>query len=318
MDRLEPEPDDQANDGGGTISVNGGETWARADADGAVLSRDHHMCRTHLRRAGQQHRVRVERAGREAPADPAAAPSALYPVGGGEVAIASDPRNPDVFYAGSYGHPTRLDSGQEAPGQPPDNPWATDQGIAERFQWTFPIVAPPTDSGRIAARLEIHQRRGRLGRISGPRAEGHGRVGGPITKDNTGVETYATVFSLAPSPKDAGVIWSGSDDGFVHVTRNGGTNWKNVTPKAVGDFARISLIEASPFRAGTAYVAANRYQQDDFKPYVFRTDDYGETWTAITNGVGATDFARAIREDRDHARVRARRILARAVDVEES
>jgi hypothetical protein len=105
------------------------------------------------------------------------------------------------------------------------------------------------------------------------------------------------VFSIAPSPKDAGVIWSGSDDGIVQVTRNGGTSWKNVTPKGLGDFARISLIDASPHRAGTAYVAANRYQQDDFKPYVFRTDDYGETWTAITAGVGATDFARAIRED---------------------
>jgi hypothetical protein len=124
-----------------------------------------------------------------------------------------------------------------------------------------------------------------------------GASGGPITKDNTGVETYATVFTIAPSAKDGGVIWAGSDDGYVQVTRNGGTNWKNVTPKALGDFARISLIEASPFRAGTAYVAANRYQQDDFKPYVFRTDDYGENWTAITAGIGATDFARAIRED---------------------
>jgi hypothetical protein len=83
----------------------------------------------------------------------------------------------------------------------------------------------------------------------------------------------------------------------VQVTRNGGTSWKNVTPKGLADFARISLIEASPFRAGTAYVAANRYQQDDFTPYVFRTDDYGETWTAITIGVAANDFARAIRED---------------------
>jgi hypothetical protein len=125
-----------------------------------------------------------------------------------------------------------------------------------------------------------------------------GASGGPITKDNTGVETYATVFTIAPSAKDGNVIWAGSDDGYVHVTRNGGTAWKNVTPKGIGDYARISLIEASPFRVGTAYVAANRYQQDDFKPYVFRTDDYGETWTTITNGVGANDFARAIREDR--------------------
>jgi hypothetical protein len=105
------------------------------------------------------------------------------------------------------------------------------------------------------------------------------------------------VFTIAPSPKDGNLIWAGSDDGFVQVTRNGGTSWKNVTPKDLGDFARISLIEASPFRPGTAYVAANRYQQDDFKPYVFRTDDFGETWTAITTGIAPNDFARAIRED---------------------
>src|SRR4029077_16242687 len=113
----------------------------------------------------------------------------------------------------------------------------------------------------------------------------------------TGVETYATVFTIAPSPKDGNLIWAGSDDGYVQVTRNGGTNWKNVTPKSLGDFARISLIEASPFRPGTAYVAANRYQMDDFAPYVFRTDDFGETWTTITSGVPAHEFARAIRED---------------------
>src|SRR4029077_9959107 len=130
-----------------------------------------------------------------------------------------------------------------------------------------------------------------------------GASGGPITKDNTGVETYATVFTIAPSARDANVIWAGSDDGYVQVTRNGGTSWKNVTPKALGEVARISLIEASPFRAGTAYVAANRYQQDDFKPYVFRTDDYGETWTSITTGVGANDFARAIREDVKRAKL---------------
>src|SRR5262249_43819717 len=108
---------------------------------------------------------------------------------------------------------------------------------------------------------------------------------------------------IAPSARDGNVIWAGSDDGYVQVTRNGGTSWKNVTPKGIGDFARISLIEASPFRAGGAYLAANRYQQDDFKPYVFRTDDFGETWTAITSGVSPSDFARAIREDRTRERL---------------
>src|SRR5262249_32335023 len=127
--------------------------------------------------------------------------------------------------------------------------------------------------------------------------------GGPITRDETGVETYATVFTIAPSPKDASLIWSGSDDGYVQVTRDGGRSWRTVTPKDLPAFSRISLIEASPFRAGTAYVAANHYQRDDFAPYVYRTDDYGETWTKIVAGIKPRDFARAIREDTKRAKM---------------
>jgi hypothetical protein len=235
----------------------------------------------------------------------------FYSVGGGESGyIASDPRNPDIFYAGSYGGLiTRFDkrTGQERQVNPyPDNPMGyASANIAERFQWTFPIVIAPTDPRIIYVGSQHVWKSTNEGqsweRIS-PDLTRHdpktmGPSGGPLTKDNTGVETYATVFAIAPSARDGNVIWAGSDDGYVQVTRNAGTSWKNVTPKALGDFARISLIEASPFRPGTAYVAANRYQQDDFKPYVFRTDDYGETWAAITNGVEPNDFARSIRED---------------------
>jgi hypothetical protein len=241
----------------------------------------------------------------------------FYSVGGGESGyVASDPRSPDVFYAGSYGGLiSRLDrrTGQERAINPyPDNPMGyASADIAERFQWTFPIVMAPTDPGIIyvgSQHLWKSTNEGHSWTKISPDLTRHdpktmGSSGGPITKDNTGVETYATIFSIAPSAKDAAVIWTGSDDGYVQVTRNGGTSWKNVTPKGLGDLARISLIEASPFRAGTAYVAANRYQQDDFTPYVFRTDDYGETWTAITKGVAANDFARAIREDVKHPRL---------------
>jgi len=241
----------------------------------------------------------------------------FYSVGGGESGyIASDPRAPDVFYAGSYGGLiTRLDrrTGQEREINPhPDNPMGyASADIAERFQWTFPIVMAPTNPGVIYVGSQHVWRSTNEGqswaKIS-PDLTRHdpksmGSSGGPITKDNTGVETYATVFSIAPSARDANVIWTGSDDGYVQVTRDGGTNWKNVTPKDLPDFARISLVEASPLRAGTAYVAANRYQQDDFAPYVYRTDDYGATWTKITAGVGATDFARAIREDPKRAKL---------------
>ena len=124
-----------------------------------------------------------------------------------------------------------------------------------------------------------------------------GPSGGPITLDQTGVETYAVVFTLAPSSVDGRVIWAGSDDGYVHVTRDGGRNWEKVTPPDLPDYTRISLIEASPHDAGTAYLAGNRYQRADRAPYVYKTTDYGKTWTKIVRGLPAADFARAIRED---------------------
>jgi hypothetical protein len=188
----------------------------------------------------------------------------------------------------------------------PDNPMGYSAGdLRERFQWTYPIVFSPLEKGVVFATSQ-HVWRSVTGgdrweRIS-PDLTRHdpstlGPSGGPITLDQTGVETYATVFALAPSRLERGVLWAGSDDGLVHVTRDAGKTWKNVTPRALPDFARVSLIEASPHKAGTAYVAANRYQKADRAPYVFRTDDYGATWTAITGGLPADDFARVIRED---------------------
>jgi photosystem II stability/assembly factor-like uncharacterized protein len=306
----------EANDGGGTISVNGGETWTPELMPTAqfyhVITTRHvpyHIC------GAQQDNSTACVSSQTPQGGPGGsgggADQVFYSVGGGESGyIASDPRNPDIFYAGSYGGLiTRTDkrTGQERQVNPyPDNPMGyASADIAERFQWTFPIVMAPTDPRIIYVGSQHVWKSTNEGqsweRIS-PDLTRHdpktmGPSGGPLTKDNTGVETYATVFTIAPSAKDGNVIWAGSDDGYVQVTRNAGVNWKNVTPKALGDFARISLIEASPHRAGTAYVAANRYQQDDFKPYVFRTDDYGENWTAIVNGVEANDFARAVRED---------------------
>jgi hypothetical protein len=241
----------------------------------------------------------------------------FYSVGGGESGyVANDPKNPDVFFAGSYsGDITYFNrkTGQLRRVNPyPENPmgYAT-KDIAERFQWTFPIVYSPVDPAVLYVGSQ-HVWKTTTGgqrwmKIS-PDLTRHdpatmGDSGGPITRDETGVETYATIFSIAPSPKDGNLIWTGSDDGYVQVTRDGGATWKNVTPKALPDFARISLVEASPHRPGTAYVAANRYQHDDFGVYVYRTDDFGETWTAIANGVAPRDFARAIREDPARAKL---------------
>ncbi|HXV89763.1 MAG TPA: glycosyl hydrolase, partial [Gemmatimonadales bacterium] len=124
-----------------------------------------------------------------------------------------------------------------------------------------------------------------------------GPSGGPITKDNTSVEYYGTIFALAPSPHDSGTIWAGSDDGLVHVTRDGGRTWANVTPRDLPEWSLISIIEVSPHDPATAYVAATRYKLDDFRPYVFRTNDYGRSWRRITTGIPPTHFIRVVRED---------------------
>ncbi|HEY7789484.1 MAG TPA: hypothetical protein VIC33_03130, partial [Vicinamibacterales bacterium] len=124
-----------------------------------------------------------------------------------------------------------------------------------------------------------------------------GDSGGPITHDMNGPEVYATIFTIAPSRKEEGTIWTGSDDGLIYITRDGGKNWENITPKDMPEFTRVSMIDASPFKAGTAYVATKSYQLDDYTPYIYRTDDYGKTWTKIVNGIAPGDYVQAVRED---------------------
>jgi photosystem II stability/assembly factor-like uncharacterized protein len=312
----------EANDGSANVSVNGGETWTDQDVPTAQF---YHVITTtdvpyHVCGAQQDNStacVSSQAAGGGPGGAGGAADRVFYSVGGGESGyIANDPRNPDIFFAGSYGGLiTRFNrkTGQQREVNPyPDNPMGyPSKDIAERFQWTFPIVYSPVDPGTLYVSSQHVWKTTNEGqswtKIS-PDLTRHDPAtmagsGGPITKDETGVETYAVVFALAPSPKDGNLIWAGSDDGYVQITRDAGKTWKNVTPKDMPDFARISLIEASPFRPGTAYIAANHYQHDDFKPYVYRTDDYGETWTAIVTGIGDRDFARAIREDPKRAKL---------------
>jgi photosystem II stability/assembly factor-like uncharacterized protein len=293
------------NDGGANVSVNGGQTWtgqryATAQLYHVVTTADvpYHVC------GAQQDNstacVPVTGTGDD-----------FYPVGGGESGyIAADPGNPDIFYAGSYGGVlTRYDrrTGQmRAVNVWPDNPMGhSSSEMRERSQWTFPIVFSPLEPGVIYAGSQHLWRTRTEGqsweRISPDltRADPStmGPSGGPITLDQTGVETYATIFTIAPSRKEPGTIWVGTDDGYLQVTRDAGATWLNVTPADLPPFSRISLIEASPHRPETAFLAANRYQRDDRAPYFYRTDDYGRTWKKVVNGIAGGDFARAIRED---------------------
>ncbi len=121
--------------------------------------------------------------------------------------------------------------------------------------------------------------------------------GGPITHDMNSPEIYGTVFSLAPGKTDVNILWAGSDDGLLNVTRDGGKAWTNVTPKEMPDFGRVSQIDSSMFDPAVAYVAVKRPLLDDHAPYIFRTRDFGRTWTKIVAGIGAADFVHTVRED---------------------
>jgi hypothetical protein len=174
-----------------------------------------------------------------------------------------------------------------------------------RFQWNYPLLFSPHDRKVLYAAANVLFRSTSEGMswevISGDLTRNdksrQGPSGGPITKDNTSVEYYGTIFSVAESPVAKGVIWTGSDDGLVHLSRDNGKTWKNVTPRELPEWAQINSIDASSHDAGVAYIAATRYKSDDFRPLLYKTSDYGQTWTAINTGIPANAFTRVVRED---------------------
>ncbi len=303
----------QSNDGSANVTVNGGQTWTDQDIPTGqfynVFTTRHvpyHIC-------GAQQDNSTACVGSQANpgGGEGSLPPIFYAVGGGESGyIAPDPNDLNVFYAGSYGGMlSRLDreTGQQRMVNIyPNNPMGYSAiDIKERFQWTYPIVFSPIDSKVLYASSQYLWRTTTGGqnwvKMSPNLTRSDPKTlqasGGPITKDQTGVETYAVIFTIAPSRQDINTIWTGSDDGWVHVTQDGGKSWSKVTPPDLPEFTRISLIEASPHQNGVAYLAGNRYQLGDRKPYVYKTADFGKTWQKIISGIPDTDFARTIRED---------------------
>ncbi|MEK6286710.1 MAG: glycosyl hydrolase [Acidobacteriota bacterium] len=299
-----------SNDGGGNVSINGGETWTGQNYPTAQLYRvattrdfPYHVC------GAQQDNSTVcvssEAGGR------GRTPSVMYAVGGGESGyIAPHPKNPNLFYAGSQGALlTRFDRStghtRDIQVYPLFFSGMPASALKERWQWTFPIVFSPHDSNVLYTSSQHLWKTTNDGqsweRISPDltRADPKtlGDSGGPITKDQNGPEIYGTIFTLAPSRLEANTIWTGSDDGLAYITRDGGKKWDKITPPDLPEFSRISLIEASPHKPGTAYLAAKRYQLDDRAPYIFKTDDYGKTWKKIVNGIRPDDYVHAVRED---------------------
>jgi photosystem II stability/assembly factor-like uncharacterized protein len=178
------------------------------------------------------------------------------------------------------------------------------ESLKYRFQWTFPIEFSPHDPDTLYVCSNFVHRstdEGHSWETISPdltRNDPEKIVSnGIITSDNSGAEIYCTIFAFQESPHEQGLFWAGTDDGLIHLSRDGGQNWENITPPTLPEWTRVTIIELSPWDAGTAYVAATKYQLDDITPYLFKTTDYGQTWSLITNGIPADDFTRVIRCD---------------------
>jgi len=230
---------------------------------------------------------------------------------GGESAhIAVDPNNNDIVYGGSYGaFLTRINhktNERRAINVWPDDPMGHGaEDMKYRFQWNFPVLFSPNNPKKLyAASNHLHAttNEGQTWEVISPDLTRNdsktlGPSGGPITKDNTGVEYYATIFAVAESTTEKGLIWTGSDDGLVHITKDDGKTWNNVTPKTMPEWMMINCIEIDPFNKGGAYIVGTKYKTGDYRPYLYKTTDYGVTWKKITNGIDNEDFTRALRAD---------------------
>src|SRR6266849_1999196 len=315
IDPTNPKRLINGNDGGATISTDGAQSWTsiynQPTAQFYHVTTDNRFPYYIYGAQQDNSTVGIASAGADGGIDRAD----WYDVGGGESGyIAPDPNDPEIVYAGSYGGEiTRLDhrTGETQAVNPwPVNPigWAA-ADVKHRFQWTEPILFSPHDAKTLyfAGEMLFKTTDGGMSwstispDLTRNDKQKQQASGGPITKDNTGVEVYDTIFSVVESAVQKELIWAGTDDGLVHVTRDGGQHWENVTPKGMPEWGTVSMIEASPKDAGTVYMAVERHKMDDFSPYVFKTSDFGNTWTKLVNGLPASDYVHAVRVDPKHA-----------------
>jgi len=299
------------DDGGAEITYNGGQTWTAEDTQPTaemyrVITDDRFPYWVY---GGQQDNTTV--AIPSGVRGSAITPMDWHDVGGGESAwIAPDPRNLDIVYAGSYGGSiTRYDhktgETREIVAWPQVVDGQAQRDLKYRFQWNAPIILSRHEPGTLyhASQHLLRSRdEGQTWEEASPDLSRNdktkqGYSGGPIQHEITGVETYGTIFYVVESPHEAGTLWAGTDDGLLHITRNNGATWENVTPKGMPEWIRINAIDVSPHDKATAYVAATMYQFDDYRPYLYRTSDYGKTWTKIVNGIPDAAFTRVVRED---------------------
>ncbi len=298
------------NDGGATISLNGGKSWStqynQPTAQLYRLSADNRF--PYYLYAGQQDNSTLAIPSRTS--GRGISNKDWYPVAGGESAfIAFDPDDPRLIYGGSYQgnisvYDHKTETRRDIMAYPSLGLGKLPHEMKYRFNWNAPLITQPQDRSVLyhAANVVLRSTDGGLSwtaispDLTRDEREKQGEGGGPYTNEGAGGEIYNTISYLACSPYEAGTIWAGSDDGLVHLTRNGGKDWEEVTPPGLGE-AYVNCIEVSPHDSATAYLAAHKYKFNNFEPIAYITQDYGKTWTKITQGIPEGDFLRVIRED---------------------
>jgi photosystem II stability/assembly factor-like uncharacterized protein len=309
-----------ANDGGATVSFNGGRSWStQLNQPTAPM---YHVA-VDNREPYRVYGTQQDNTAISVPSQTVGDCIRLadcYPIGFSESGhVAVRPDNPDIVYSGAVGSIVPAGIGElhranHAIGDfaelrtvwPEDFYGWAPKDQPHRFQWTYPIVISPHDPTVLYVAANTVLRSTDEGRSWVPISPDLTRddpskqitPGGPITAQGiTGADTYCTIFALAESPHEAGVLWAGSDDGLLHLSTDGGQDWKEITPQQLPEWATIATVELSPHDPGSAYVAAYRYKLDDYRPYLFRTTDHGQSWQAITNGIADADFVRVVRAD---------------------
>ncbi len=300
-----------SNDGGVTVTLDGGTNWSTQDNQ--PTAQFYHVItdnETPFRVYGsQQDSGTVAIASRSD--DGSISRSDWYDVGGGEAGyIAPYPPDPDIVYAADYqGLITRYDRHTGQVRSITEQPELSDAhgaaNLEHRFQWTAPVLISPHDPNTLYHGGEVLFKTTDGGvhwQAISPDLTRNDKTkqkvsGGDITLDDSGTEYYDTIFALAESPITKGLLWVGTDDGLIQLTKDEGKNWTNVTPKDMPEWSRISQIDPSPFDPAAAYVAVDRHQFDDLRPYIYKTSDYGKTWTKLGKGLPDNTFVRVVRED---------------------
>ncbi|MFL5771737.1 MAG: WD40/YVTN/BNR-like repeat-containing protein [Flavisolibacter sp.] len=300
-----------ADDGGAQVSFDGGDNWSNYNNQPTAqiyrVTTDNSFPYRILGAQQDNSTIRIK----SRTAGSAISESDWQPTAGAESGyVVADPLNPEIVYGGNYGgYISRLDhkTGENRAVSPwPDNPMGAGADVLKyRFQWNFPIFFSPHNPKKLYTAgnvLFATENEGQTWEQISPDLTTNDKSrqassGGPITKDNTSVEYYCTIFTAMESPFEKDLLWTGSDDGLIHVSKDGGKNWSNVTPAGAPKWIMWNSLDADPFKKGAVYAVGTKYKSDDFTPYIYKTEDYGKSWKLITNGIAKTDFTRVVRAD---------------------